>query len=407
MRYGVLSDYFTGIAAKRLSVVESDPKKSNQHELNGSEPLKRLLTLAEFYREPSLFIWLGEENEGISDTAWVSWYDSRKNNPNRAAEWRLYYPSNPVMELAQPGDLLIVARRPDRQIVLIVVPQGSTLENQLFWLFGLDGGLGREFQLEEFDGGNDRELDFAARYILDEIGVEIEEPDADRLDTLLERFDLKFPKTRDFSAFARDTLEGVSALDDPDAALLAWMTHEEALFRRLERHIVSERLSGGFMGADGADVDGFLQFSLSVQNRRKSRVGFALENHLEAVFAAHGVRFARGAQTEHRAKPDFLFPGAEEYQNPEFPADRLSMLGAKSTCKDRWRQVLSEAERIRLKHLLTLEPGISENQTQEMQANNLQLVVPAGVHKTYSEAQRGWLLGVADFMRLIRDKQSL
>ncbi len=55
------------------------------------------------------------------------------------------------------------------------------------------------------------------------------------------------------------------------------------------------------------------------------------------------------------------------------------MLGVKSTCKDRWRQVLSEAARIPDKCLLTVEPGISENQTNEMQANRLQLVLPGEV----------------------------
>jgi hypothetical protein len=30
------------------------------------------------------------------------------------------------------------------------------------------------------------------------------------------------------------------------------------------------------------------------------------------------------------------------------------MLGVKTTCSDRWRQVLAEADRIQLKHLLTL-----------------------------------------------------
>jgi hypothetical protein len=65
------------------------------------------------------------------------------------------------------------------------------------------------------------------------------------------------------------------------------------------------------------------------------------------------------------------------------------MLGSKSSCKDRWRQVLSETERIPHKHLLTLEPGISENQTDEMRAKLLQLVLPASLHTTYREAQTG------------------
>ena len=42
------------------------------------------------------------------------------------------------------------------------------------------------------------------------------------------------------------------------------------------------------------------------------------------------------------------------------------MLAVKSTCKDRWRQILAEADRLPVKHLLTLEPGISVAQTDEM-----------------------------------------
>jgi len=78
------------------------------------------------------------------------------------------------------------------------------------------------------------------------------------------------------------------------------------------------------------------------------------------------------------------------------------MLGAKSTLKERWRQVLSEAARIKRKHLLTLEPGISEAQTTEMEAKSLQLVLPRDLHRTYKPAQQAWLLGVDDFLGLVR-----
>jgi hypothetical protein len=81
------------------------------------------------------------------------------------------------------------------------------------------------------------------------------------------------------------------------------------------------------------------------------------------------------------------------------------MLGSKSSCKDRWRQVLSETERIPHKHLLTLEPGISENQTDEMRAKLLQLVLPASLHTTYREAQRNWLMTVEDFVKLVQARE--
>ena len=165
----------------------------------------------------------------------------------------------------------------------------------------------------------------------------------------------------------------MSAADDPDAAIVAWMEREEQLFRRFERHIIHDRLAAGFMIGTEADVDGFMKFSISLQQRRKSRAGAALEHHLEAIFLAHSVRYTRGALTENNHKPDFLFPGEAEYSKPDFPNDRLTMLGAKSTAKDRWRQVLAESARIQDKHLFTLEPGISQNQTDQMKASRLQL----------------------------------
>jgi hypothetical protein len=82
------------------------------------------------------------------------------------------------------------------------------------------------------------------------------------------------------------------------------------------------------------------------------------------------------------------------------------MLGSKSTVKDRWRQVLSEAARIDPKHLLTLEPAVSENQTDEMRAKSLQLVVPKRLHATYRLSQRSWLMSFRAFIAVVRSRQA-
>ena len=81
------------------------------------------------------------------------------------------------------------------------------------------------------------------------------------------------------------------------------------------------------------------------------------------------------------------------------------MLGVKSTCKERWRQVLAEARRIGDKHLLTLETAISRDQTNQMREFRLQLVVPRKLHATYAPEQARELLDVAAFTRLVRDRQ--
>jgi hypothetical protein len=74
------------------------------------------------------------------------------------------------------------------------------------------------------------------------------------------------------------------------------------------------------------------------------------------------------------------------------------MLGAKASCKDRWRQVLAEADRIPMKHICTLEPAITENQTDEMQRNGVTLVVPRSIQMTYSTSQRARLLSLGGFI---------
>lgn len=400
MRYGSLSDHFAGIVTKRLSAVEADTERSHQHEFNGTGALRQLLGGERIERMMARFIWLGGENEGITDDAPVTWYDARERHPTRS-EWRLYFQSNAVMELASADDLLVVARRAGGEIMFIIAPNGSTLENQIAWLFGLDRDLGPGFQFEGFAGADDRGLDFVSNYVLEELGIEPEEPEADRLDGLIGRFGTQFPTSRDFSALARASLPGIDPRDDADAALLAWIELEEALFRRLERHIVADRLEAGFHADGTADVDGFLRFSLSVQNRRKSRMGLSFENHVEAVLTALGIRHERGARTEGNSKPDFLFPGAAEYADPAFNPAALTMLGVKSTLKDRWRQVLAEAARIDRKHLLTLEPGISTTQTDEMMRNALQLVVPQGLHGTFTAEQGAWLMNFRSFIDLV------
>lgn len=413
LRRGLLSNLFEGIGVKELAAVDADSTSSNQHEVTGSKPLLRILgdqdrkfpRGGEDNRFFATYIWLGSEQDAISEEGRLSWYDSRRADPTRSPEWRLYYQTNFVTSTMRPGNILFVAKKRDGHLLFIVTPKNNTILNQLSWLFGLDDKTAAEFSVRELTNETTGEIDFAAGFILDELGIEPDEPEISKLDELLERFGKSFPTTKEFSELARSSLAGVSKFDDADTLLMMWVEQEERLFRRLERRIVDDRLREGFVSNDTADVDGFLSFSLSVQNRRKARAGQSLENHLEALFKLRGLLFARGAETENRNKPDFLFPGQKEYRDNAFSAEKLTMLGAKSTLKDRWRQVLAEAIRIPTKHLLTLEPGISQNQTDQMAANSLQLVVPQPIHSTFLPAQRSWLVNLEEFLKLVRGRQ--
>lgn len=409
IKRGHLSDYFEGVGVKRLSVVDAEPKRSNQHEIGTTRAMRQQFLGEQKTRFPVSYIWLGQEQDGFTAEGTATHYDTRENQPHRSPEWRLYYPPNPVTEAMGAGDTLFLAKERNGSLYFIVAAAGSTSEKQLFWLFGIEPDIasaGEKFVSKEISDDAPA-LDFAARFILDELGIEFEDPDANKLDSIIEKFGMVFPKTAEFSDLARLTLPEVRANEDPDLALVAWLDHEEALFRRLERRIVSERLSQGFTADGVIDVDGFLSFSLSVQNRRKSRMGHSLENHLEAVFRAHALRYSRGAVTEGGNRPDFLFPDVATYQAAETGDPKLLMLAAKSTCKDRWRQILPEAVKIPDKHLVTLEPGISLSQTSQMQAANVQLIVPASIHETYTPEQQAALWCVADFVKEATARQAL
>jgi hypothetical protein len=402
MKQGYLSKYFKGVAVKTLSAVEADIAKSNQHEYNGVAALKKIFGL-EKQNFVAKFIYLNSnDDEPPTANGTLTWYESRK--PPRS-EYRMYFTKTAVSMCASAGDELFICLKPDNTILVVITENGSTIANQLRWLFGLSSDDHPGYSIrEELESEQDR-IAFASRFILEQIGIEVEEKEETYLEDMLRRFGMKFPETRVFSEYARSTLNSVTHQDNPDDVLMAWMEREEILFRTLEKHIVSEDLSKSMENGFDGDVDSMAKYFLSMQNRRKSRAGQALENHVEHLLTGRNILFDRAKVTENKARPDFIFPGITEYHDDIFNVALLTMLGVKTTCKDRWRQVLTEANKIPNKHLLTLEAAISENQTNEMRSQNLQLVVPNAIRNSYSEQQQKWLMSMDDFVQLVLTRQ--
>lgn len=397
-----ISKFFVAAGAKRLSAVETQPETSNQHEFNGVVGFRDIFGSERTTFDTNFLYLTDEENKEESENGHLTWYDARQNHETRT-EFRLYYSTNVPMDLAQEGDLVIIAKGTNDKLLVVVCPKSSTYESQLLWLFGLEESE-RRFVIKEYKDSKS-DIGFAGKLIVSSLGLEIEEEEPDYLSEMLERFGTKLPSTLIFSEYARSTLKDhVSADEAPDETLIAWMDWEEKLFRTFEKYSVQEKLKIGF-GSDGLDVDDFISFSLSVQNKRKSRAGYAFENHLAEIFNQNAIKYSRGAKTERNNKPDFLFPGIKEYFDSEFPPSQLTMLGLKTTAKDRWRQILPEAEKINLKHLITLEPAISKNQTDEMKKQEVQLVIPKTIAPTYSSEQRGELISLEEFIQLVSGKQ--
>lgn len=208
MKQGYLSQHFDAVALKRLSEVEVNTNRSNQHEFNGVKGLRDMLGEPDgSLRFASKFLYLSDQDNAlIVEDGFLTWYDSRqKSRLERGImryEYRLYFPSNLVLRHAVAGDLLVIAKQADDTLLAIVAKKDTTIERQIMWLFGLSDLIEQGFSIKsELETEQDR-IGFAARIVLEQIGVEAEEDAPNYLDQMLETFNGIFPKTIEFSAYA-------------------------------------------------------------------------------------------------------------------------------------------------------------------------------------------------------------
>ena len=384
--------------------MEVRPKTSKQHEFQGSKPLVALFGLKRREKINAKLLFLGD-GEVYSEDTWFTWYDSREDDETRTAEYRLFYSTKTVQRRAGVGDLLVLAVRPDGLLLAMVAAKGSAWERKLTWLFDLPRDIRKTWLLPDLEHEPASEL--SADLLLQEVGMELPAPTGESdLDEMLTLFPKDLPATKEFSAYARSKCTGVDAKNDPDHALTIWVEKEYQLFRLYEAHQVSKRVQTGFLNAKGAaDVDAFFRFAKSCQQRRFSRVGYAFQDHVAALLVASGVRFTPQAITEAKRLPDFVLPGVEYYHDRKFPKEHLVMLAVKTTLRERFKQVPSEADRIEIKHLLTLDPRVTPDSIAEMKTLKLQMVLPKSLHTLYHPAARKWFLSVRDFIEFALSKQ--
>lgn len=211
-----------------------------------------------------------------------------------------------------------------------------------------------------------------------------------------------FPSSQDISDFVFNRLCPWGSYATVDHLLLARRSAEQELFTRLEQIHSSERIAQGFR-----TTEEFTQYALAVLNRRKARSGKSLEHNLTDIFMRAKVSFSAQAKTEQNKRPDFLFPSATRYHDPFFPASHLYMMGAKTTCKDRWRQILSEANRIDSPFLFTLDTAITDCQYEEMCAAKVRLVMPAPLLAETRASIRSGAMTLTQFVNFQLAEQTL
>lgn len=210
----------------------------------------------------------------------------------------------------------------------------------------------------------------------------------------------KLPASKIFAATTLKVLK--KCLPDfsrgnPDAKLVALLDYEYRLFKMAERHVFSKTLTSPFKS-----VDHFLQTACSITNTRKCRAGASLEHNVQTILKEASIPFTAHPRVDGTT-PDLIIPGVEAYRSASYPADKLFMLALKRTCRDRWRQVLREAPKIPVKHLLTVQQGISQRQLDEISRAGVSLIVPLSIQIHYPGSARSGILSVEGFINQVKN----
>lgn len=238
-------------------------------------------------------------------------------------------------------------------------------------------------------------------------GVPLDRRESIAINNYIKGLEAEFPETGAMSKaaqqIANEVYNHVEYLStNPDKKIIEWTNMEYSLFRAIEQSRYGNVVNAGF-----STVEEFVKLANSILNRRKSRAGKSLEHHLEAIFDANDIRYTSQAVTEGNKRPDFIFPSQEAYQDMNFATDKLVSLAAKTTCKDRWRQVLNEANRLRDKDkfLCTLQQGVSPAQMDEMKEEQVILVVPKPYISCYPKDRQDRIWTVSRFVKYVKELQ--
>jgi len=323
--------------------------------------------------------------DGRTTESVITWYGAAKH------EYRLtrFGKDFPYLNEDMVGDLLVlIAKSPD-QFLAYVLDYDEDIEE-------IQSALG----VETFESWGVYRDGVAQKL---ETKVESEDECIDRQ---IREFSSKlsgFPTGEIFSAETRRILaECIKQFMEltPDEILMRSYQTEYQIFQSVERQVCQNDVSGRLF----KDIDDFIHTAASIMNRRKARAGRSFENHVEHLLTRaripHKMRPSLGAD----GRPDIVIPDEKAYFDKAWPDEKLFIVGLKTTCKDRWRQVLHEGLRIRAKHIFTLQQGISGAQLQEMHTAGVSLVVPQSLHKSFPKGSAISLLNVEAFIQDVKNR---
>lgn len=392
----------TRFAVKRLAAVEIEPTVSNQHELNAGA----LRSGLDFPRQRtqgnlSVLAYTAPDSPAVLLEGSFTLYDARERHPNRS-EYRLYYQLPGFASVARPDDLLVLYRDGGSwDLHGALARPGTSMERRLENLLRIgDHEAMRKLVVR---GQSPTEAAPAEEWVQTFLPLDTS-TDLSRVVRQHQVFAdavsrAMLPPTKTMAEAGADIASRVwGAATSGDEAILRGLEAESGLYFAIEREVGTKGLED-LMREGRVELDKVLSWALGIQQSRKSRRGQSLQHHFAFLLDREGIPYTPQCPTERGETPDFIIPGADAYHDPDYPPQRLRMVACKSTVRERWGQVLKEADRVRIKYLLTLDRGLSDEVVQGMWEKELRAFLPAGlIQENYAAAPCRDLLGTVDHL---------
>jgi hypothetical protein len=401
------TDTLDGIAVKRIAEVEVRPESSHQHEFNAGA-LRRALGIRETFLKGKMTFFAYADNvvDPIIDECEFTLYDAREDHPTRS-EYRMYYASHRLPSLTKAGDLFVLFRRSQHHLIGILAAKGSAVEAKLQSVLELGNRA-----LERFIASTPRSSKESQAELFD-IVVPISKNDANFRYAIDQHAFVKravaerrMPPGATMAMTAQKLADSKRHIDDPDLFLYTAMGIETQLFNEIEQSLGALQLQA-ILAKNTPSLTDVLSFAMSVQQARKSRRGQSLQYHFRELLRERRIPHTAQCRTEQGETPDFIIPSQTAYHDLGFPEERLRMVACKSTLRDRWRQVLNEARRIREKYLLTVDPHIPLATAESIRRAELRLFIPHQIIVDHYDARfAGDISTVAHLLDLLEQAVS-
>lgn len=173
-----------------------------------------------------------------------------------------------------------------------------------------------------------------------------------------------------------------------DALMTISRDIEFRLFKEAEAKLIAAQIAHSLLAADGVDNrkdaikslvhlcanNELYDIFLSASQRRKSRAGRSFEIHLATVLNDGAIPFDEQAILKGR-RPDFILPSLIALQSNKDDVERALVLSAKTTTRERWKQVNLEDFNCPL-FLATVDDRISIPALDQMSELGIMVVVP-------------------------------